>query len=158
MVKGILAYSRRAFCANIKMMAWQSMRNGCAKASFNPFLSTFLYSFSTETGAPCRLGQLDGGGALPRGPAGPGRLPGGWEDAAGVLREEVRRSSIPARSAWRRLGCSLFLYNLRNPRRKDAQEAQELALYRAQVRGRRGAAREARCPSGGNLMSLYNLQ
>ncbi len=37
MVKGILAYCRRAFCAN--------MRNGCAKASFNPFLSTFLLLF-----------------------------------------------------------------------------------------------------------------
>ena len=37
MVKGILAYCRRAFCAK--------MRNGCAKASFNPFLSTFLLFF-----------------------------------------------------------------------------------------------------------------
>ena len=45
MVKGILAYRRRAFCAIMRMMAWQSMRNGCAKASFNPFLSTFLLFF-----------------------------------------------------------------------------------------------------------------
>ncbi len=37
MVKGILAYCRRAFCAK--------MRNGCAGASFNPFLSTFLLFF-----------------------------------------------------------------------------------------------------------------
>lgn len=37
MVKGILAYCRRAFCAKI--------RNGCAKTSFNPFLSTFLLFF-----------------------------------------------------------------------------------------------------------------
>jgi hypothetical protein len=27
------------------MMAWQSMRNGCAKASLNPFLLTFLLFF-----------------------------------------------------------------------------------------------------------------
>ena len=45
MVKGILAYCRRAFCAKMRMMACQSMRNGCAKASLNPFLSTFLLFF-----------------------------------------------------------------------------------------------------------------
>ena len=32
---------------------------------------------------------MAGGGAPTRGPAGPGRIPGGGEDAAGVLREEV---------------------------------------------------------------------
>jgi hypothetical protein len=37
LVKGILAYCRRAFCAK--------MRNGCAKASFNPFLSTVILFF-----------------------------------------------------------------------------------------------------------------
>ena len=91
-------------------MAWQSMRNGCAKASFNPFLSTFLLFFfhwkparpdalfcslglflrpSLLALRPCRPGQVAGGGALPRGPAGTGRVPGGGKETAGVLREEV---------------------------------------------------------------------
>ena len=32
---------------------------------------------------------MAGGGAFPRGPAGPGRVPGGREETAGVLREDV---------------------------------------------------------------------
>ena len=39
-----------------------------------------------EPGGP---GQVAGGGALPRGPASSGRVPGGREETAGVLREEV---------------------------------------------------------------------
>ena len=38
---------------------------------------------------PGGFGQVAGGGALPRGPAGPGRIPGGGEETAGVLQEEV---------------------------------------------------------------------
>jgi len=34
-------------------------------------------------------GQVAGGGALPRGPTGSGRVPGGGEETAGVLQEEV---------------------------------------------------------------------
>ena len=41
---------------------------------------------SEEAGGP---GQVAGGGALPRGPAGSGRVSGGGEETAGVLREAV---------------------------------------------------------------------
>lgn len=53
------------------------------------------------------FGQVAGGGALPRGPAGSGRVPGGGEETAGVLREEVLE-----RLLWclRCLESDLFLY------------------------------------------------
>jgi hypothetical protein len=73
------------------------------------FYRPFFYSFSTGNrrarmpcfalwgfsapqslgSSPCRLGQVAGGGALPRGPAGSGRVPGGGEEAAGGPREGV---------------------------------------------------------------------
>ena len=147
MVKGILAYCRRAFCAK--------MRNGCARASFNPFLSTFFfYSFSTGNRRalmPCfallgfscapvswlfALPPWTGGRrwSSPQRPGRPwaysGRRRGdGGSTAGGGIRGSFM---VPAEP-----GGDLFLYNWWNPRPKDAQEASVLAFYRALGGGRR---------------------
>ena len=78
-------------------------------------------------------------GVPPRGPAGSGRVAGGGEETAGVLREEVLE-----RLLWclRCLESDLFLYKWWNPRAKDAQETRVLAFYRAPgLRGGEEAAR-----------------
>jgi hypothetical protein len=46
--------------------------------------------WASQPAQPGNTGQMAGGGAFPGGPAGHGRVPGGCEETAGVLQEEMR--------------------------------------------------------------------
>jgi hypothetical protein len=136
------------------------MRNGCAKASFNPFLSTFLlFFFHWKPARPdalfCSLGLFLRpsllalrptawtGGRRWSSPQRPGRLwaySGRRRGDGGSTAGCGERSLHTACGAWR----TTYFYIISEiPRPKDAQEASILAFYRAL-----GARAERRPPGG----------